>query len=151
MPDNGNLSSRLDLLLRLVESITASPDLDQVLRRVVRSATSLVNDSLATFWILDGSRLVAWTRAGVRSPTTATGRTEFALGEGLVGHAALERRTLLVHDVLADKRTIDRAYFAAAGMNACAAVPLTSHGRLVGVLALVARYAADLGPTEGRC
>jgi PAS domain S-box-containing protein len=148
MPDNGNLGSRLDLLLRLVESITASPDLDQVLRRVVRSATSLVNDSLATFWILDGSRLVAWTRAGVRSHTTATGRTEFALGEGLVGHAARERRTLLVHDVLADERTIDRAYFAAVGMNACAAVPLTSHGRLVGVLALVARHAADLGPAE---
>jgi PAS domain S-box-containing protein len=148
MPDNVNLDSRLDLLLRLVESITASPDLDQVLRRVVRSATSLVNDSLATFWILENSRLVAWTRAGVRTPLTVSGRTDFALGEGLVGHAALERRPLLVPDVLADPRTIDRGYFAAAGMTACAAVPLLSHGRLVGVLALVARRAADLGPTE---
>ena len=148
MPDNVNLDSRLALLLRLVESITASPDLDEVLRRVVRSATSLVNDSLATFWIRDGSRLVAWARDGVRNPSTVKGRTEFTLGEGLVGHAALERRTLLVPDVQADARTIDRAYFAAAGMAACAAVPLTSHGRLVGVLALVARRAADLGPTE---
>src|SRR5499426_1833062 len=148
MPDNVNLDSRLDLLLRLVEGITASPDLDEVLRRVVHSATSLVNDSLATFWILDGSRLVAWARDGVRNPATVKGRTEFALGEGLVGHAALERRTLLVSNVLADERTIDRAYFAAAGMAACAAVPLTSHGRLVGVLALVARRAADLGTPE---
>ncbi len=148
MTDNGNLDSRLDLLLRLVESITASPDLDQVLRRVVRSATSLVNDSLATFWILEGSRLVAWARAGVRNRTRVTGRTEFALGEGLVGHAALERRTLLVPDVLADQRTVDRAYFAASGMAACAAVPLVSHGQLVGVLALVARRAEDLGATE---
>jgi len=148
MPDNVNLDSRLDLLLRLVESITASPDLDQVLRRVVRSATSLVNDSLATFWLLEGSRLVAWARAGVRGSSPVTGRSEFALGQGLVGHAALERRTLLVSDVQADERTIDRAYFKAAGMVACAAVPLTSHGRLLGVLALVARRAADLGPTE---
>ena len=148
MPDNVNLDSRLDLLLRLVESITASPDLDEVLRRVVRSATSLVNDSLATVWILEGSRLVAWARDGVRNPSTVKGRTEFVLGEGLVGHAALERRTLLVPNVQADERTIDRAYFAAAGMAACAAVPLTSHGRLVGVLALVARRAADLGTPE---
>src|SRR5215831_7060390 len=148
MPDNQNLDSRLDLLLRLVESITASPDLDQVLRRVVRSATSLVHDSLATFWILEGSRLVAWARSGARGPSSAAGRSEFALGEGLVGHAALERRTVLVTDVLADERTIDRAYFKAAGMVTCAAVPLTSHGRLLGVLALVARQAADLGPTE---
>src|SRR5262250_1254177 len=148
MPDNLNLDSRLDLLLRLVESITASPDLDQVLRRLVRSATSLVNGSLATFWLLEGSRLVAWARAGARASSSVTGRTEFALGQGLVGHAALERRTLLVSDVLADERTMDRAYFKAAGMVACAAVPLTSHGRLLGVLALVARRAADLGPTE---
>ena len=148
MTDNGNPDSRLDLLLRLVESITASPDLAQVLRRVVQSATGLVNDSLATFWILEGSRLVAWARAGVREHTRVTGRTEFALGEGLVGHAALERRTLLVPDVLADQRTVDRAYFAAAGMAACAAIPLVSHGQLVGVLALVARRAEDLGATE---
>jgi PAS domain S-box-containing protein len=148
MPDNVNLDSRLDLLLRLVESITASPDLDQLLRRVVRSATSLVNDSLATFWILENSHLVAWARAGVRAPSTVSGRTEFALGEGLVGHAALERRPLLVPDVLADPRTIDRAYFAEVGMTACAAVPLLSHGRLVGVLALVARRTEDLGATE---
>ena len=147
MPDNVNLDSRLDLLLRLVESITASPDLDQLLRRVVQSATSLVNDSLATFWILEGSRLVAWTRAGVRA-SSAVNRSDFALGEGLVGHAALERRPLLVADVLADPRTIDRAYFAEVGMTACAAVPLLSHGRLVGVLALVARRPEDLGATE---
>src|SRR5215831_20986433 len=82
MPDNVNLDSRLELLLRLVESITASPDLDEVLRRVVRSATSLVNDSLATFWILEGSRLVAWVRDGVRNASTVKGRTEFTLGEG---------------------------------------------------------------------
>ena len=116
MPDNVNLDSRLDLLLRLVESITASPDLDQLLRRVVRSAVSLVNDSLATFWILEGSRLVAWTRAGVRA-SSAVNRSDFALGEGLVGHAALERRPVLVPDVLADPRTIDRAYFAEVAMT----------------------------------
>jgi GAF domain-containing protein len=33
-------------------------------------------------------------------------------------------------------------------MAACAAIPLASHGRLMGVLALVARRADDLGPAE---
>ncbi|MGH7390187.1 MAG: GAF domain-containing protein [Candidatus Rokuibacteriota bacterium] len=148
MPDTVNLDARLDLLLRLVESITASPDLDQVLGRVVRSGTSLVNDSLATLWIVDGARLVARARAGVRRHSTVAGRSAFALGEGLVGHAALERRTLLVPDVLADPRTVDRAYCAAEGLAACVAIPLVSHGRLVGVLALLARRAGDLGATE---
>jgi PAS domain S-box-containing protein len=148
MTDNGNLDSRLDLLLRLVESITASPDLDQVLSRVVQSAASLVKDSLSTLWILEGSRLVARARAGVRRRTHATGRSAFALGEGLVGHAALERRAVLVTDVLADPRTVDRVFFSAEGMAACAAIPLASHGRLMGVLALAARRADDLGADE---
>ena len=148
MTNGGNLDSRLDLLLRLVESITASPDLDQVLRRVVESATSLVKDSLSTLWILEDSRLVARARAGPRRLTRAAGRSELALGEGLVGHAALERRTLVVTDVLADPRTVDRSFFSAEGMAACAAIPLASHGRLMGVLALVARRADDLGSAE---
>ena len=146
MPDVVSRDSRLDLLLRLVESITASPDLAEVLSRVVVSATSVVSDSLATLWILEGSRLVARARAGVRRHTAR--RSDFALGEGLVGHAALERRILLVPDVQADPRTIDRAYFESEGMAACVAIPLASHGRLVGVLALVARRVEDLGAAE---
>ena len=148
MSNNGSLDSRLDLLLRLVESITASPGLDQVLSRVVQSATSVVKDSLSTLWILEGSRLLARARAGARRHPSATGRSEFALGEGIVGHAALERRTLLITDVQADPRTIDRVFFASEGMAACAAVPLASHGLLMGVLALVARRAEDLGAAE---
>src|SRR5262245_24882212 len=115
MSNSGNLDSRLDLLLRLVESITAAPGLDQVLGRVVQSAISLVKDSLSTLWILEGSRLVARARAGARRHSSGTGRSEFALGEGIVGHAALERRTLLVTDLQADPRTIDRVFFASEG------------------------------------
>ena len=148
MPDTVNRVSRLDLLLSLVESITASPDLTQVLGRLVWSATSLVHDSLSTLWILEGSRLVARARGGVRRHPTVVSRSEFALGEGLIGHAALERRILLVPDVVADPRTIDRAYFTAVGVAACVAIPLISHGRLLGVLALAARRAEDLGVTE---
>jgi PAS domain S-box-containing protein len=148
MPDTANLDARLDLLLRLVDSITASPDLDEVLDRVVRSVTTLVADSMATLWATEGARLVARTRAGARRRPDTARRSEFRFGEGLVGHAAQERRTLLVPDVGADPRTIDVAYFAAEGVVACVAIPLVSHGRLMGVLTVVARRAGDLGPTE---
>ena len=49
---------------------------------------------------------------------------------------------------MSDPRKIDRTYFAAEGMTACVAIPLASHGRLVGVLSLVARRPEDLGATE---
>ncbi len=148
MSDTAKLDSRLELLLRLVESITASPDLDQVLGRVVGSATSLVEGSRSTLWILEGSRLVVRARVEPRRRSNVAGQREFALGEGLVGHAALQRRTLLVPDVLADPRTVNRAYHEAEGLRASAAIPLISHGRLVGVLELLTSSAADLGSTE---
>ena len=148
MPDTAHLDSRVSLLLRLVESITASPDLGEVLDRVVRSAVSLVEGSRSTFWVTQGSRLVARARAGGRRQSKAHARTEFEIGEGLVGHAALERRTLVVPDVQTDPRTIDREYFKAENIAACAAIPLVSHGHLIGVLALITRCADDLGPAE---
>lgn len=147
MVETANLDARLDLLLRLVESVTASPDLDDVLRRVVRSATSLVADSVSTLWIVDGSRLTAKVRGGAcRSEESA--RWELALGDGLIGRAALERRLVLVSDVLADPGTVNPEWFRSEGLVACAATPLESHGRLVGVLALYTRRARDLGPAE---
>jgi PAS domain S-box-containing protein len=146
--DTANVDSRLELLLQLVDSITASPDVDQVLDRVVRSAATLVEGSRSTVWIVEGSRLVVRARAEPQRRSNVPGRLEFELGEGLVGHAALERRTLLIADVLADSRTVNRAFHEAEGLNACAAIPLVSHGRLVGVLELLTSRAADLGPTE---
>jgi PAS domain S-box-containing protein len=146
MSHTASSESRLALLLRLVESITASPDLDQVLVRVVQSAIRLVDDSLSTLWILEGPRLVARARAGIRRQPPL--QREIPLGEGLIGRAGLEQRTLLVRDVLADPRTINRDSFAAEGARALAAIPLTSHGRLVGVLAVVARAPRDFTTAE---
>src|SRR5262249_46579115 len=137
--------TRLDLLLQLTESITASPDLDQVLGRVVQSACSLVADSMSALWTLQDSQLVFTARSGaLRNPPRAM---NFALGEGLVGHAALERRTLVVDD-LADPRIFKREYLDAEAVVAAAAIPLLSNGLLVGVLALFARQSGDLGPAE---
>ena len=148
MSETAKLDSRLELLLRLVERITASPDLDQVLESVVRSASSLVEGSRSTLWILEGSRLVARARVEPPPRSNVPGRSEFAIGQGLPGNAALERRTLLVPDVLADPRTANRAFHEAEGLRACAVIPLISHGGLVGVLELLTSDAADLGPTE---
>jgi PAS domain S-box-containing protein len=143
-----SLDGRLDLLLSLVESITTSPDLDEVVASAVRAATGLVPGSLSTFWMLRDGRLVAWKRAGPRERLSTTAREEFALGEGMVGHAALERRIVLVPDVRSDPRSVDHGFFAAAGVTAAVMIPLTSHDRFVGVLSLLARRAEDLGPAE---
>ena len=147
MLDTARLDSRLGLLLRLVESITVSPDLDKVLDRVVQSAASLVEDSHSSLWIVQGSRLVQRAEAG-RRLSTVSKRTEMNIGEGIAGHAVLERRTLVIDDVQADERHVCRDYYRAEKLVTSASTPLISHGRLVGVLILAARRAGALGPDE---
>ena len=152
MPSSAHLGSRLDgsrldLLLRLVESITASPDLDHVLDRVVQSAVSLADDSHSSLWILQGSRLVKRAEAG-RHLSAIPRRTELDIGEGVIGRAALQQQTLVVPDVQADVRHVCREYYRAEKLVASAATPLVSHGRLVGVLVLATRSADALGDGE---
>ena len=147
MLDAADLGSRLDLLLRLVESTTATPDLDHVLDRVVQSAVSLAEDSHASLWIVEGARLVKRVTAG-RHLSTVASRTELAIGEGVIGRAALQRQTLVVPDVQADERHACREYYRAEKLVASAATPLVSHGRLVGVLVLATRCAGALGNRE---
>jgi PAS domain S-box-containing protein len=138
---------RLDLLRQLTEVIAASPDLHGVLERVVQCACSLVDDSVCSLWTIEDSRLVVRVRGGARR-ADAKAKSEFRLGEGLVGLAALEQRAIVVPDVLADRRTVNREYFAAEGLVTGASIPLVSHGNLVGALALYARRVTDLGPAE---
>jgi PAS domain S-box-containing protein len=142
-----NVDDRLVLLACLVESISASPDLVDVLERVVQSATSLADDAVATLWIAEDGKLVARVRGGARR-SNWTGRSDFGVGEGLVGHAALARRPVLVADVLADARTLNRDYFEAEALVGCAAIPLLFRDRLVGVLALFTRQTRELGAPE---
>jgi PAS domain S-box-containing protein len=142
-----NVDDRLALLEYLVESISASPDLVEVLERVVESASSLAEDAVATLWISEDGKLIARVRGGARR-STWTGRSDFRLGEGLVGHAALARRPVLVADVLADPRTLNRDYFEAEALSGCAAIPLLFRDRLVGVLAVFNREARALGAPE---
>jgi PAS domain S-box-containing protein len=142
-----DLGSRLDLLLRLVESTTASPDLEHVLDRVVKSAVSLAEDSHASLWLVRGSRLLKRAHAG-RHLSIMTSRTELAIGEGVIGRAALQRQTLVIPDVQADERHACREYYRAEKLVASAATPLVAHGRLVGVLVLATRCAGALGDGE---
>jgi PAS domain S-box-containing protein len=138
---------RLGLLLRLAETITASPDLDQVLERVVQSACSLIEESVSSVWTLEGSTLVLRIRGGT-SHADGQSKREFALGEGLIGDAALHRRAVIVDDLLADPRTVNRAHFAREALVTGAAIPLVSHDKLVGGLSLFTRRRGSLTRRE---
>jgi len=128
-------NAELVVMARAVGSITASLQIDAVLRSIVDAAAELVPHALgATVQILDpAGRLVT------RAATEALGTdipVDFEPGAGAAGLAYQERRTVNMGDVLSDSRYLVSS--TSPPYRSLLAVPLSSGSRVVGVLTVVA-------------
>jgi GAF domain-containing protein/ActR/RegA family two-component response regulator len=133
------LQEQFESLALLAQAITSSLELSEVLDRVVHAATDLLPDSVARIWVIEGDRLVLRSEAGTHGPPRAGRKTEFALGEGLIGQAAFTRGPLAVEDVLSDSRIVNVEWMRQEGFQSLVSVPLLVRDRLVGVLSLLTR------------
>ena len=124
-------------LARVAQGVTASVELPTVLERVEEAASSLLPDSSAQIWVFEGGRLVLEPAPGVRD---APGQMVLALGEGLGGAVALAREPLVVEDVLADSRSVNRDWMRQHGYVSFVGLPLLVRDRLLGVLAVFVRH-----------
>jgi len=128
-----------ETLTRLAQAVTASLELSEVLDRVAHAAMVLLPDSASRIWVVEGDRLVLRAEAGTHGPTRAGRKTQLGFGEGLTGHVALTRQPLVVEDVLADARAINREWMREEGYVSVVGFPLLVRDRLVGVIALLTR------------
>ncbi len=128
-------SDRLGSLARIAQGVTASLALDLVYARVAEAASGLVPGSSVRLWILEGDELALRAEAGTGG-VSGSPRTRFRVGEGLVGHAAASRESLVVDDVLADPRTVDVDWVREHGCRSCAQIPLPGRDGFCGVLGL---------------
>ncbi|MBI3637463.1 MAG: GAF domain-containing protein [Candidatus Rokubacteria bacterium] len=129
-------------LLSLTQTLTSSLDLQEVLDSVARAAVDLLPGSVARISVLEDDRLVFAAEAGIREAAggrRAEYRSDFKLGEGLLGHVAVNRAPLVVPDMLSDPRTINREWGVQQGYVGYVGVPLLVRDRLVGVVSLVSR------------
>ncbi len=128
---------RLESLVGLAQTVTASLDPGEVLEGVMEAATSLIPGSAFRLWIVEEDRLLLRVESGTGG--TPGRRTTFALGEGLVGHVAQTREPLVVDRVLEDPRTINAEWMQQEGYVSYVGIPLLFRNRLLGVLAVLTR------------
>ncbi len=113
--------------------VHADLDATRVCQAVVDGACELLGLTAASLWLLDGKVLELRVQSSVFETTTRS-QTRIAVGEGLIGAVALERRPLTTADAARDARVKNRATFEALGLRAFLAVPLLHDGCLLGVL-----------------
>ena len=124
----------LSLLYDIGKELTSILDLDSLLRRVGERVKSLVDYDLFSVMILnlDTNRLEH--ALALKYDERVHARKTLALGEGLCGTAALERKAVRVSQVGSDPRYVSCDI--SAGIQSELVVPLIAQDRVLGVLDL---------------
>jgi signal transduction histidine kinase len=140
---------RLHTLTRLNQLISASLDMDHLLREIAQAAATLMHAPLVGFFIADEATHTLEVRAfSDEAIATDFPVGQLRFGEGAVGWVAGHRRPLHIPDLFADGRYPARDWVHAHDLHSFLGVPVLLEDRLLAVLALHGRQPFAVGPEE---
>jgi signal transduction histidine kinase/DNA-binding response OmpR family regulator/putative methionine-R-sulfoxide reductase with GAF domain len=140
---------RFDTMTRLNQLISASLDMDDVLREITRAVATLMDVPRVRIWIADEASQTLELRAAsddwLRVAHTIT---QMHFGENSAGWVARHRQTLHIPDIFDDARVsaAARAWYQANGLRSLLGVPIFHRDALLGVLILSGRRPFQFGP-----
>ncbi len=132
-PDSSTGLDTTQLLTELIainRELTAILDLDLLLRKIAEHTQRFVSHQVFAILLVDESRQDLYYRFSIGHSAEIIDTLRVPVGEGLIGAAAKERRTIVVDDVSKDPRYINVLPTTRSEL----AVPLISQERVLGVL-----------------
>lgn len=124
---------RLATLFALSREVSGVLDLDDLLPQIPRLIAQLTPFGVFSMYLLDEQTQTLRIAYAEGYPEEAARQVRLALGEGTVGTAVQEQRSVLVGDVTADPRYISIV----PGVKSTLVVPLRHKGRAIGALNLL--------------
>lgn len=130
----------LALLNNVSAVLTASLELENILNKTLALVMNYLNVEAGEIFLLDDGEKKNLNLVLHRGEAAEAfwSRTHFNLGEGIIGLAAQKNEPIIMRDLPADGRFLREAIIKA-GFRQAVAFPLTSSGRVVGVLSAVTR------------
>ena len=122
----------LALLMEVSEQITSTLDLEVLMVRIAELVKRVINYKVFAILLLNDKTQVLRIRSSVGHPEERVRKLRIKVGEGIVGRAALERRSILVNDVQSEPSYIESM----PTIKSELAVPLILKNRVIGVIAL---------------
>jgi len=120
----------LTTLVEINHDITSTLDLDQLLKRIAELTNRIIPYQIFAIFLVDDARHDLYYRFGIGHQQQVVQTLRINFGEGLIGTAALQQRTVIVDDVRDDPRYIEVVKEARSEL----AIPLMLKNRVVGVL-----------------
>ncbi len=124
----------LTLLLEVSEQITSTLDLDVLMVRIAELVKRVIDYKVFAILLLNEKKQELRVRSSVGHPEELVRKLHIKVGEGIVGRAALERRSILVNDVRSDPSYIESM----SSIKSELAIPLILKNRVIGVIDLEA-------------
>jgi len=129
-PDLQTDPNVLATLVEISHDITSILDLDQLLKKIAELTNRIIPYQIFAIFLVDDANKELYYRFGIGHEQQVVHKLRLNFGEGLIGTAAAEQRTLVVDDVRNDPRYIEVAKSARSEL----AIPLVVKSRVVGVL-----------------
>ena len=124
---------QIEFLHRLADALNQTLDLNTLMHRVADLVRAVIDYRILAILLLNDRTQELWMRFQTgHSPETE--RLRIRLGRGIVGRAALERRSILVEDVGIPGHFIENYIPANLEVRAELAVPLIVKNKVVGVI-----------------
>ncbi|SNS84273.1 sigma-B regulation protein RsbU (phosphoserine phosphatase) [Granulicella rosea] len=120
---------QLDFLMRLADALNTTLDLNTLMHRVADLVRAVIDYRIFAILLINDRTHELWMRFQTgHTPEVAAMRIK--LGRGVIGQAALHRKSILVEDV----RTLDNYIDANPNVRSELAVPLIVKNKVIGVL-----------------
>ena len=142
-------AARLQTLTRLNQLVSASLDMDEVLKEIAKAAATLMDAALVRIWIADEAMQALVPRA-VSDERLAEGFPVEAIrfGDRSIGWVAEHRQALHIPNVFIDARVVPLDWYRDHGLTSLLALPILHHEVLLGVLVFSAQRPFQLSPDD---
>jgi sigma-B regulation protein RsbU (phosphoserine phosphatase) len=136
---------QVDFLHSLADALNSTLDLNTLMHRVADLVRAVIDYRIFAILLINDRTQELWMRFQI-GHTPEIERTRLKVGRGIVGQAALQRRSLLVEDVSKDE------HYIAANPNVRSelAVPLIVKNKVIGVLDLESETSGFFTPEHQR-
>ena len=136
---------QLDFLLRLADALNTTLDLNTLLHRVADLVRAVIDYRIFAILLINDRTHELWMRFQT-GHTAEIERMRIKLGRGVVGQAALQRKSVLVQDVT----TLENYINANSAVRSELAVPLIVKNKVIGVLDLQSETEGFFTPDHQR-
>ncbi len=141
-------SKEINALLEISKAIASGLYLEDVLRLIVTVTANLMNSKICSLWIFDEREQRLKLKATQSISEEYLRERSLAMGEGVVGHVALQNQPMAILDVLREPLYKEKELAKKEGLVSMLSVPMCIKDRVIGVINCYTSYPHSFSKSE---